>query len=55
MILRSETTQNQNGNNSYQQITWTDNDDGTVRQLWEVITENEETKILFDGLYKKNN
>ncbi|NNK39439.1 MAG: hypothetical protein HKP45_02165 [Winogradskyella sp.] len=55
MILRSDASQNKNGNNFYQQISWTDNDDGTVRQLWEIITENEETKILFDGLYKKNN
>jgi len=35
-------------------ITWTPNDDGSVRQLWEVlnVTENKWT-IAFDGLYKK--
>ena len=30
-----------------------DNDDGTVRQLWETITEDDKITIAFDGLYRK--
>ena len=34
-------------------ISWTPNDDGTVRQLWELSSDNGESwQVLFDGLYK---
>jgi len=52
MILRSDAKPNKNGDASYNQITWTDNKDGTVRQYWEVITEGKPTTVSFDGLYK---
>jgi hypothetical protein len=35
-------------------ITWTPNEDGTVRQLWETSQDEGETwEVGFDGLYKK--
>jgi len=35
-------------------ITWHDNDDGTVRQVWEQSQDEGKTwKSLFDGLYKR--
>jgi hypothetical protein len=34
-------------------ITWTLNEDGTVRQLWEILVEGEVTNVAFDGLYRK--
>ena len=52
MILKSDPVLNKEGASVVQQITWTSNDDGTVRQLWESLT-NGEANILFDGLYKK--
>ena len=53
MIMRTEDETNTEGNVFFHRITWTDNDDGTVRQLWETITDNAETVIAFDGLYKR--
>jgi hypothetical protein len=35
-------------------ISWTDNPDGTVRQLWELSPDGGETwQVLFDGLYRQ--
>jgi hypothetical protein len=35
-------------------ITWTPNDDGTVRQVWDQTTDGGETwTTVFDGLYRK--
>jgi len=55
MILKSEKFKDKDGNAVYNRITWTKNDRGTVRQLWETITlvnEKELVKVIFDGLYK---
>ena len=39
---------------TYQRITWHNNDDGTVRQVWEQSKDMRETwKTVFDGLYEK--
>ena len=36
-------------------ISWTPNEDGTVRQLWEVSKDSGDSwSILFDGLYEKS-
>ncbi len=48
MILRSTA----NEPNTYQQITWTANSDGTVRQFWQSFTQDQEPTTLFDGLYR---
>jgi len=53
MILRTDDTINAKGNVFYHQVTWTNNEDGTVRQLWETFTEEAEVAVAFDGLYKK--
>ena len=29
------------------------NDDGSVRQYWETITNNKDITVAFDGLYKR--
>lgn len=34
-------------------ITWTKNDDGTVRQYWEVLQGDNVVSIAFDGLYER--
>lgn len=34
-------------------ITWTPNDDGTVRQLWEASRDGENWSVLFDGRYAR--
>jgi len=34
-------------------ITWTANDDGTVRQLWEQVISPDSVSVLFDGIYKR--
>jgi len=51
MVLKSEPKANAKNQMSYNQITWTKNEDGTVRQLWEVFTKGAETVVAFDGLY----
>jgi hypothetical protein len=53
MILQTDKETNKEGKTFFHRVTWTDNDDGTVRQLWETITEGKEIVIAFDGLYKK--
>ena len=35
-------------------ITWTPEDDGTVRQVWEVSTDaGESWSVIFDGRYQR--
>lgn len=55
MILKTDEEQNKNGQTVYHKVTWTLNEDGTVRQLWETITNGKDVTIAFDGLYKKVN
>ena len=52
MILKSDTLKDQDGVPYFHQITWTKNEDGTVRQYWETF-KNKDTIVAFDGLYKK--
>ena len=53
MILRTDDETNAEGKTFYHRVTWTDNEDGTVRQLWETITEGKDVTVAFDGLYKR--
>jgi hypothetical protein len=53
MILRSDKLKNSKGEPFYHKVTWTLNDDGSVRQYWETITNEKEITVAFDGLYKK--
>ena len=53
MILKTEITENKNGNPYYHRVTWTENKDGTVRQLWETITNETNVVVAFDGIYNK--
>jgi hypothetical protein len=51
MVMSGERTVN--GKVSTDRISWTDNPDGTVRQLWELSADGGETwQVLFDGLYR---
>ncbi|MBT8401916.1 MAG: hypothetical protein KJO98_15685 [Rhodothermia bacterium] len=53
MVLKGD-SQNRNGQTVANRVTWFDNDDGTVRQLWETSTDGGETwSVAFDGLYTK--
>ena len=53
MVLTGNTT-NSAGNAILNRITWTPNQDGTVRQLWESSEDNGKVwQVLFDGLYSK--
>lgn len=53
MILSSEVFIHNDGKEYVNRITWTQNEDGTVRQLWEILQGGEAVRILFDGLYRK--
>jgi hypothetical protein len=53
MILRSDPFVQKDGTPAIHQITWTANDDGSVRQIWEVLQEEKMVSVLFDGLYKR--
>ena len=55
MILRTDEATNAQGQPFYHRVTWTYNDDGTVRQYWETITNGKEITVAFDGLYRKVN
>ena len=51
MVLASEPFQGPDGSQRVNRITWTLREDGTVRQLWEVLEEGEAVQVLFDGYY----
>jgi len=52
MILQGESTAI-NGTTTLNRITWSANDEGHVRQFWEVSSDGGETwSVGFDGLYK---
>jgi hypothetical protein len=53
MILASKEIPRDNEPPYINRITWTLNKDGTVRQLWEILSEGEVINIAFDGLYRK--
>lgn len=53
MVLSSEPFTRPDGKEYINRITWTANADGTVRQLWEVLQNEEVVQVAFDGLYKK--
>jgi len=55
MILSSDELMNQKGETYRNRITWTHNEDGSVRQLWEILQGDKVTSVAFDGLYKKEN
>lgn len=54
MVLKSGLMKTRDGEAVYHRITWTPNEDGSVRQHWQVTKEHsDDWKTLFDGLYKK--
>ncbi|WP_299556546.1 hypothetical protein [Seonamhaeicola sp.] len=53
MILSTDEETNEKGQVVKHRVTWTKNEDGTVRQYWEVITDGKDIAVAFDGLYKK--
>ena len=53
MVLRSEMF-NTTEANHYNQITWSENNDGTVTQLWQVFdVSNKPLQTLFKGIYHR--
>lgn len=53
MILKSKLIKSEKGN-YYNQITWTNNNDNSVTQVWDLISEQKvKIKELFRGNYKK--
>jgi hypothetical protein len=53
MILSSADLPDGKGGTTINRITWTNNQDGTVRQLWEVSSDHGKTySTAFDGMYK---
>lgn len=55
MILSSDEFIHADGNTYVNRITWTINEDRSVRQLWEVLEKDRVVSTAFDGLYKKAN
>ncbi|WP_223198109.1 hypothetical protein [Maribacter arenosus] len=53
MILASEEFENKMGVLNRNRITWTMNEDGTVRQLWEILEGEKVVGVAFDGLYER--
>jgi hypothetical protein len=54
MIMQTDEALNKDGKSYIHRLTWTNNEDGSVRQLWETITNDTDVTIAFDGLYKKD-
>ena len=55
MILSSDEYLREDGKAYVNRITWTANEDGTVRQLWEVLQGDKVVNVAFDGLYTRVN
>ena len=53
MILKTDEQNNADGQPFFHRVTWTQNEDGTVRQYWETVTNGKVVVVAFDGLYKK--
>lgn len=54
MVLRSELTEGTKVDWYYNQISWTENRDGTVSQIWEVFDKNHKLlTTVFSGIYVK--
>ncbi|SHG16801.1 hypothetical protein [Flagellimonas flava] len=53
MILSSDPVAKDDGTTYVNRITWTTNEDGTVRQLWEILQGGEVVNTAFDGIYSK--
>ncbi|WP_191860358.1 hypothetical protein [Hanstruepera ponticola] len=53
MIMQTDDEKNKNGETFYHRVTWTLNDDGSVHQYWETITNGKDVTVAFDGLYVK--
>lgn len=54
MVLQSKEKKAPDGNNIINRITWYENDDGTVRQLWEQSNDGGIAfTVAFDGLYRR--
>ena len=52
MVLRAELS-GPDGSVQQHRVTWTPNDDGSVRQHWEASADGEQWNTLFDGMYRK--
>lgn len=53
MILKTDVAKNAKDEPFYHKVTWTLNNDGSVRQYWETITNDKDITVAFDGLYRK--
>lgn len=54
MVLSGERPSRDGSGEAIHRITWTPNEDGTVRQLWEASKDGGATwSVLFDGLYTR--
>lgn len=52
MVLEGE-TKNAKGRRTKHRITWTPNEDGTVRQFWQMTDKDGKWMTAFDGLYRR--
>ena len=52
MVLSSQPFRDADGQARVHRITWTLQNDGSVRQLWELLEGGAEVKTLFDGIYR---
>jgi len=54
MVMRDELAPQVKGGATYNQISWEQQADGSVTQIWEVYNEKQKmVRLLFKGVYKK--
>jgi hypothetical protein len=53
MVLSSEPARDPGGVPVINRITWSLQEDGRVRQHWEVLRDGAVLQVLFDGYYRK--
>lgn len=52
MVLSGQRQASDGSGPVYDRISWTPNDDGSVRQLWENSRDDSNWQIVFDGIYR---
>lgn len=53
MILSSDEFTGDDGKEYVNRVTWSFNEDGTVRQFWEILHDGKTVNVAFDGLYTR--
>lgn len=53
MVLESPLESDGSIDKAFNRVTWSQNEDGSIRQLWELVHKDKTDQVIFDGLYRR--